>query len=396
MNKTAIYTVLLNDYDELKPIRNEKGFDYFVFTDDKDLMVAGWQPILIEKGDVKKQREIKILAHKYLPDYKTTVYIDANMMVKRGIARFLQGFKGGILITKHPLRNCVYDEAEACIKLGKAPEKDIKKQIARYRKMKFPDNYGMWSTGFLVRENRKDINEFCEAWNKELQSQTHRDQLSIGYALRKCNIKPQEISYQELNRYIRIYKHKKKSSNEIKIRCIQPWSSKKNIGGANNEEIQKYHDDDWIVLTDGDSCWVLPDWGAKVEEVIRQYGNEFDLIGCTVNRLGGLHQCYNNEFDTKVDGYEQWDRANEVWEKYGAKVETTSGVAGVCLIFKKSTWKRVGGFKENSITADTEFNKSIRRTGGKIGIAKGLYRMHLYRIWEKDHKKAWASSSHLR
>lgn len=182
----------------------------------------------------------------------------------------------------------------------------------------------------------------------------------------------------------------------IKIRCIQPWSSVKNIGKANNEAIAELPDDCWVVLTDGDSCWVLPDWGAKIEKVTQDYGDKYDLIGCVTNRLGGLHQCYNNEFDTEVNGYKQWDIANESWDKYGSLVEDAPGVAGVCLIFKKSTWKKVGGFKEYTITSDIEFNKAVRKLGGNIGLAKGLYRMHLYRIWEKEHKKAWDSVKHLK
>lgn len=178
------------------------------------------------------------------------------------------------------------------------------------------------------------------------------------------------------------------------IHDISPFRSDKNIGRANNETISKFNDDDWIVLTDGDASWMLPNWGELVEKVINN-NPEFDLIGCSTNRLGGLLQLHNGTFDTQCIAYDNYDNAIEAWEKFGTFVEPIGIIAGLCMIFKKSTWEKAGGFVENSRMADVSFCKAVKKSGGKIGIARGLYMMHNYRIWERERKQAKTSIKHL-
>lgn len=385
----CVYTILTNDYDTVKPVVLS-GIPHYLFTDNPNIVAKGWIVIPIEKTeDCRLQRKIKILGHPELDKYDVTIYIDASMTLRSTITQLLRTYKGGFVIGNHNTRNCVYAEGLAVKQLKKAPEEIVNKHIAEYYENNFPINFGMWSSGFMIRD--KSTKAMCELWYSKLDEHSHRDQLSLPWALWKTGLKPQSVRYEQ---FVSIAQHKKKELP--KIVSIQPWRTDKNLGLANNEEIAKCNDSDWIVLTDGDSCWVLPDWGTKIEQVIQDYGDKFDLIGCVVNRLGGLHQCYDNKFDTEVNGYNEWDKANDCWDKHGTLVEETTGVAGVCMIFKKSTWKKAGGFREKTITADTEFCKSVRKSGGKIGLAKGLYRMHLYRIWEKEHKKAHESTAHLR
>jgi hypothetical protein len=64
-----------------------------------------------------------------------------------------------------------------------------------------------------------------------------------------------------------------------------------------------------------------------------------------------------------------------------------TGIApGLCMIFHKQTWEMAGGFPENSITFDREFSAMVRRFG-KIGLAIGLYVLHLYRYGSDNPKK---------
>jgi len=79
--KTALYTVLFDGYDNLAPINVQ--VPAIVFTDNPDLRVRGWITRYIEIPDVYKQREIKLLVHKYLPQFDRTIYIDANMQMRQ-------------------------------------------------------------------------------------------------------------------------------------------------------------------------------------------------------------------------------------------------------------------------------------------------------------------------
>jgi GT2 family glycosyltransferase len=184
----------------------------------------------------------------------------------------------------------------------------------------------------------------------------------------------------------------------MKVHYIQPWRSDKNIGRANNEAIALLPDGDWICLTDGDSQWLLPNWGELVEKVITERGQEYALIGCVTNRLAGLHQCYNGEFSEDFNILEHYNIAKKLWDTHRTSVIETKSVAGMCMIFNKSTWEKTGKFRERSITADNEFNRQVAKIGGKICLAQGLYRFHSYRIWEagKGRVIAHQSIKHLR
>lgn len=179
------------------------------------------------------------------------------------------------------------------------------------------------------------------------------------------------------------------------VHHISPWNSDKNIGLANNQAIALLPKDDWVCLTDGDAAWMIPNWGELIEQVVAANGDAFDLIGCSTNRLGGPAQLYGGVFDSVCNAYDCYDDAKEAWEKYGTAVVPTDKIAGLCMIFRVSTWEKVGGFVENSRMADVQFCKAVKRTGGKIGIAKGLYMMHNYRLWETEMKKAKANFKHL-
>src|SRR5690606_33679278 len=117
---------------------------------------------------------------------------------------------------------------------------------------------------------------------------------------------------------------------------------------------------------------------------------------CVTNRLRGLHQCHDNEFSDDMDVRNHYVIARGLRDDYENNVEETTGVAGLCMIFSKKVWKEAGGFREGCITADTYFNKAVKRKGHKIGLAKGLYVFHGYRVWEKGHLKAANSTAHLR
>jgi len=172
----------------------------------------------------------------------------------------------------------------------------------------------------------------------------------------------------------------------MKIHYSTPFSTEKNIGKAYNEFCELVPDGDWIVLMDGDTLRLQPDWGNQIEAIIKKNGNDFKLIGCMTNRLRANHQLYRNRFSNEPDIDYHVQIAIILQNQSYDKVEATTYVAGLCLIFNKDTWKAVGGFRENSILFDKEFNTDIRAKfgGNPIGIAKGLYLFHLYRWGSKD------------
>lgn len=180
------------------------------------------------------------------------------------------------------------------------------------------------------------------------------------------------------------------------IYYIQSYDINRNIGNAYNRHIKHLPDDAWICINDHDSNFLIPDFGKQLHDIIEKHGEEYALFGCVTNRLRGTHQLYNKTFSNNHDMKHHFFIGCELFKTKYTEVEETSGVAGLMMLFKKSTWVEVGGFEENNIACDTMFSKAIISKGiGKIGIMKGVYLYHLYRIWQEDYEKAFSDVGHL-
>lgn len=214
-NDKAIYTVLVGDYDEiLDPDIVTPGWDYLVFTDNEHLRSNVWQPRKIEHLEnlVSTTRRPKILPHKHLEDhYNLAVYIDGNIRVKRDLNAFIDVAlpdNYDMATFQHPGWNCVYQEADAIIRVNRAPEDMVKRQIAQYAREGLPHNVGMICAYILVwRMHNVKLQEHCEHWFSELSdpNKIKRDQISFNYLLWKHNLI--DVHLMDLNTIMGDYFH---------------------------------------------------------------------------------------------------------------------------------------------------------------------------------------------
>lgn len=392
-NKKVIYTVILNNYDKLnEPYHKQPGFDYFCFTDNKNLKSDIWKFIYME-GDVKKQREIKILAHKYLKEYELTVYIDGSHQLK-DISPLLKAYKGGIFMAQHYSRRCVYRELSAVLSIKKADRSTCNAQLQALKKSGVRANTGLWETGFMIRDKSKQVINLCEKWYEILEKYTHRDQLSLPHAVHLTKAKIISMRAHVVRRHFTIHPHNnpKKLNGQAKVNhepshvwTLQPFDPNKNFGKEINYQIEKIPDNDWILLRDQDSMLLTPNAGKQIYDIINGEGKDFSLLGCMTNRLRGMHQCYDGKFCNEHDIEEiHYPRAVELEMTQYGKVEelVNKGVAGLFMLFPKKVWNRVK-FIERTHSFDTHFNRGVKQIGGKIGLIKGIYVYHSYRIWSK-------------
>ena len=128
-----------------------------------------------------------------------------------------------------------------------------------------------------------------------------------------------------------------------------PYSTDKNIGRAYNDAISAIQGNinDWVVLRDGDTAFLTPEWGRQIEEVAES--TDYTLLGCMTNRLRYKHQLYKGKFDSKCDMYKNFNTARKSEIEHWAEVVPTPGIAGLFMMFQIKTWAEVGGFKENTI-----------------------------------------------
>lgn len=159
-----------------------------------------------------------------------------------------------------------------------------------------------------------------------------------------------------------------------------PGRGDKNIGKAFNDFCSLIKDDeDWICLRDGDTMFLQPFWTKQIEDVIAKHGSEYQLFGCMTNRLNDGHQLHLGKRSEETDIMYHKQVADYYFKDHYDEVGDAPFVAGMFLLFQKKLWNEIK-FLENSIHFDRLFSESVKGKGYKIGLLKGLYIFHYYRM----------------
>lgn len=172
----------------------------------------------------------------------------------------------------------------------------------------------------------------------------------------------------------------------MKVHYSSPYSTDKNIGKALNDFCVMIPDEDWICLTDADAMFLTPEYGVQIEAVARS--TKYDLIGCLTNRLGRPIQRHKGVFSNDFNVKNHYDIAVDLASRNWGEVDDITKakyVAGMFMLFRKSLWNKIK-FKENVSNFDDLFSTEVVKSGGKLGLMKGLYMFHCYRIWSDNPK----------
>lgn len=184
-----IYTSIIGDYDEERD-------DVFVF-DEYDRF----------KQDVLNAKIYKALPHLFIED-EWSVWIDGNLHLKvdeQELIEMTKPYDFGAF--RHPIRNCVYEEAEACKQQGKGDPDKIDAQMERYRMNGYPENRGLYCGFLLVRRHSPRVEQMNTKWWAEITRGSVRDQLSLPYVF--SNIKDLGTVDIRDNKYFKRVGHKK-------------------------------------------------------------------------------------------------------------------------------------------------------------------------------------------
>ena len=174
----------------------------------------------------------------------------------------------------------------------------------------------------------------------------------------------------------------------MKVHHITPGAKDKDLGKAINTIIEGLPDNDWICMRDIDTIPPHHRVFFKQCEQIAQ-NNEADIIGAMTNRIGMKHQLHENKLSENFDIKQHIQIAKKLHRQNGTNVkQLTNGetVAGMFMLFSKTTWLKVGKFPEGAINIkgqfiDYLFCKAALNQGLKIGLATGVYIFHIYREW---------------
>ena len=167
-----------------------------------------------------------------------------------------------------------------------------------------------------------------------------------------------------------------------------PYSFDKDYGQACNEYCELVpNDDDWIIIRDTDILSLTPSHMHKIREVINKYPDT-GLFTCLTNRVKQKKQVADmslfDNSDMKVHRRLALDLVNKPID---APV-IPYVISGYCMIFKKSTWKTVKGFKHGILGVDNNFSWRMRQHGFNVRLIKNVYYFHYYRMLEGINDKS--------
>jgi len=152
---------------------------------------------------VLNARQYKILPHRFLEEYEISVYIDGNFLILQNPEKLIENkLKEDNVLAffdhnkADDARDCIYQEYEALLQLEKEKGyfKDdpqaMKRHIDFLRQEKYPENFGLISSGVLIRKHQDiKLKKLMEDWWYYVENYTNRDQLSFNYVLWKNNFK---------------------------------------------------------------------------------------------------------------------------------------------------------------------------------------------------------------
>lgn len=210
--KIAIYTCVTDHYDNLK---NHKWLsdkcDYFVITDDKSQETGLFQYLDIRqflpediKDYTRQNRFCKINAHKIFPNYRYSIYADANVVFNRDLLYLIDELpKTRISVAARLLEDDLFAHAIRVINSRRDKPEVVREQLQSYWLQGMPSNYGAFWCNVLIREHNHPIcKKIMEEWWEQIQSFSRRDQLSFPYVLWKNGYACEDIGIidQEFNR----------------------------------------------------------------------------------------------------------------------------------------------------------------------------------------------------
>lgn len=191
----VIFTTILGQTDRLKaPAVRRWGtaisqLRFVCFTDRDDLICPPYEMVRIDPSPLGPQltsRMIKICAdHPALGSPQISLWHDAAFQLtvdpRVAVRQALAG--ADMLALRHPHRDRIEDEADACARLGFAPRAVLEAQVAAYRATGWVDQSRITSTGYCLRRHSPAMTAFNQRWWAEVALWTYRDQLSVDYAL---------------------------------------------------------------------------------------------------------------------------------------------------------------------------------------------------------------------
>jgi GT2 family glycosyltransferase len=156
--------------------------------------------------------------------------------------------------------------------------------------------------------------------------------------------------------------------------------------------------DDWVCFTDGDTAFLLPNFGHQVKTYTERYPDT-GLFTCYASRCHYQEQIRRGTDTENRDILYHRNQAEAVYLQLNGTVkEMDRRIAGHLMVIQKKTWtlirpevaRKVAEQQKQILGVDTKISNAILASGLKIRLMRGIYILHYLRL-----KEGYKHTNHL-
>lgn len=192
--KITVMSSVYGAYDNPPPPPEQTvDVDWVMVTDAYD--IPGWHTVTEPRDHTHPRLAAKVA--KCRPDLYTdadvTVWLDGSVGIEspKLIESMVEWLGDGqIAQWEHPARRAIVDEAEASVDLPKYAGQSVRQQAAHYVAAGYPDGWGLWATGLIVRRQTDSVRRLGDWWLREQMRWTYQDQISEAPLLHRLRLRP--------------------------------------------------------------------------------------------------------------------------------------------------------------------------------------------------------------
>jgi len=182
--RVAVISSLMGGYDTpATPVQQDLDCEWLLVAD-RDYDCFPWKVIIEPRPGTPPRLAAKVA--KCRPDAYTdadvTIWVDGHLRITHpSFVRWAVGaLDGGAHIAqlRHPFHRTLTEEAALSARLPKYAGLPVREQAASYLAAGYPDDWGMWAAGLIVRRTVGVTVRFGDAWLAEQVRWTVQDQIS--------------------------------------------------------------------------------------------------------------------------------------------------------------------------------------------------------------------------
>ncbi|MBU0581690.1 MAG: cupin domain-containing protein [Alphaproteobacteria bacterium] len=227
-SRRCVYTAIIGRYERLneQPMAADSSIPFICLTDDPELTSESWEIRLVKPefpGDpVRSQRLLKIMAHRVLPEFDASIYMDNTVVLSAPPEAIFERYFGGtpMALPAHSFRERLSDEFDVIALQGIDDPARVTEQREHYaRSYKGVLDEPVYWNGIMLRDHADPaVRQMCEVWSAHILRYSRRDQLSINVALREAELTPHVIVEDNKHSWFHSWPHR----NDRKLPFIFP------------------------------------------------------------------------------------------------------------------------------------------------------------------------------